>query len=680
MATTPPAAPPVDAPRIDAAGERRILNVRPDTLDFRDRMYEPTLVEVPPVRLLAHYQAVAVPVLDQQQEGACTGFGLATVANYLLRMREVETSVGSVSPRMLYEMAKRYDEWPGERYEGSSARGAMKGWHKHGVASQTAWPYVAGVPDRLLTDTRARDAAQRPLGSYFRVNHKDLVALHSAISEVGVLYATSIVHVGWEAPDAEGVIPLRAQALGGHAFAIVGYDRRGLWIQNSWGSLWGRGGCALITYDDWLRNGTDVWVARLGAPVELRGAAATATSRSAAAGQFETFAYADVRPHVISLGNDGRLSDEGTYGTSLEDVKHIVHTDIPRITQGWQKKRVLLYAHGGLVSANSAIQRVAEYREALSAAEVYPLAFVWHSDYWTTLTNILAEAVRSRRPEGLLDDTKDFMLDRLDDALEPLARALTGKAEWDEMKENALGATVDAGGGARAVVEELEALRATPGFEDLEIHVVGHSAGSILLAPLVQWLTADGPISSGPMTGASGLKRMVTTCTLWAPACTIELFDATYGPALTPAGSARRLGRFSVFALTDDAEQDDHCANIYHKSLLYLVSNAFEQRPRIPVLRPDGEAILGMEKFVTGNGGLKGLVKAGLVEWVAAPNAQPVGSEAASRAQHHGDFDDDQATVRATLARILGRPSTADAGLRFHRSVSSLRDRRRQLV
>lgn len=29
-------------------------------------------------------------------------------------------------------MARRYGEWPGENYEGSSARGAMKGWHQHG--------------------------------------------------------------------------------------------------------------------------------------------------------------------------------------------------------------------------------------------------------------------------------------------------------------------------------------------------------------------------------------------------------------------------------------------------------------------------------------------------------------------------------------------------------------------
>jgi len=64
---------------------RRVLNARPDGLDFRDHMYSPTLVEVPRRRELAEYQRVRVPIRDQGEEGACTGFGLATVAEYLLR-------------------------------------------------------------------------------------------------------------------------------------------------------------------------------------------------------------------------------------------------------------------------------------------------------------------------------------------------------------------------------------------------------------------------------------------------------------------------------------------------------------------------------------------------------------------------------------------------------------------
>ena len=69
------------------------LDAHPDTLDFRDKMYVPTLVEVPTRIPLEQYQAYyknkKVPVLDQGKEGACTGFGLATVANFLLQQRRV---------------------------------------------------------------------------------------------------------------------------------------------------------------------------------------------------------------------------------------------------------------------------------------------------------------------------------------------------------------------------------------------------------------------------------------------------------------------------------------------------------------------------------------------------------------------------------------------------------------
>ena len=256
----------------------RTLDARPDTLDFRDRMYVPTLVEVPTRIDLGQYIAQRVPVLDQGSEGACTGFGLATVANYLLAARKIISDRSPVSPRMLYAMAKRYDEWPGEDYSGSSARGAMKGWHKHGVAAEKVWPYLQKKTPAVdyLTESRTVDARLRPLGAYFRVNHKDIVAMHSAIAEVGILYATASVHEGWDDVQDDGTIPYSKSRTGGHAFAIVAFDERGFWIQNSWGKTWGHRGFARISYDDWLENGSDVWVARLGAPVVLQRLASAA--------------------------------------------------------------------------------------------------------------------------------------------------------------------------------------------------------------------------------------------------------------------------------------------------------------------------------------------------------------------------------------------------------------------
>jgi hypothetical protein len=120
------------------------LAVVKDPLDLRDLMYEGSLVELP--RWIDNHGKVPF-LLDQGNEGACTGFGLAAVVNYLMHNRagaEFLVEDEGASARMLYETAKRYDEWEGANYDGSSIRGAMKGWHKHGVCSEKTWPYKKG--------------------------------------------------------------------------------------------------------------------------------------------------------------------------------------------------------------------------------------------------------------------------------------------------------------------------------------------------------------------------------------------------------------------------------------------------------------------------------------------------------------------------------------------------------
>ncbi|HEX5808386.1 MAG TPA: C1 family peptidase [Anaerolineales bacterium] len=656
----------------------RTLNVRPDTLDFRDKMYVPTLVEVPTRITLSSYKSRKIPILDQGSEGACTGFGLATVANYLLSCRKLYPDRTPVSARMLYELARRHDEWPGEDYSGSSARGAMKAWHKHGVCSEEAWPYVPsnGHTGEGLTEARTADAMRRPLGAYFRVNHKDLVAMHSALAEVRILYATAVVHKGWERVDAQGLIPYTDQSLGGHAFAIVAYDEHGFWIQNSWGTDWGKEGFACITYDDWLENGTDVWVARLGAPVALHKSKSTSTAHSAGAGSSEAYSYMDLRPHIVSIGNNGKLRPGGNYGTNEVELQRIFETDMPKAMAKWKKKRILLYAHGGLVPERTAVQRLADLRPALLESEIYPISFVWYTDAWSTLSNILEDAVRRRRPEGPLDGTKDFMLDRLDDALEPVTRLVGGKMAWDEMKENGLAASQPKGG-ARLALDHLARLMQKD--KSVEVHIVGHSAGSIFHASLVRLLTSKGEITSGFLKGQTGYGLKVASCTLWAPACTVDLFKQAYLPSI----EAGTLQRFALYLLSNKAELDDNCNGIYRKSLLYLVSNALEEQPRIPGFR-DGVPLLGLEKFVNADPGLCDLFKGENARLVVSPNNEAEGLIDSSGAHHHGDFDDDNQTVRATLAFILNGSTKQVAPapmeeIDFQRSSSSMRSRREML-
>ncbi len=671
----------------------RLFDARPDTADFRDKMFEPTLVDVPTKVPLEDYLALGVPVLDQGCDGACTAFGLATVAHTLLRRRRPRASDDTVSTRMLYDMARRYDEWQGETYSGSSCRGAMKGWHRHGVCAEKLWPYTPGLHVEPYTEARARDALRNPLGAYFRVNHRDLVAMHAAFNEGGVLYASCAVHEGWIEPPANGRIEWSGQQeIGYHAFAIVAYDSDGFWIQNSWGEGWGRGGCGWVSYDEWLERGTDAWVARLAVPVQLMRAQSAAVSNSPLARQSMGYAQADLRPHVVSIGNDGRLRDSGRFGNTQEDIRNLVRHDMRERTKGWKKKRILLYAHGGLVPEEAAIQRVADYRETMLRQEIYPLCFVWKTDFWTTLGNILKDAARPRS-EGLVEKAKDLLLDRLDDTLEPLARALGGRAVWNEMKENATLATtaiargpngdmVECGGAAQVARLLNEWMQED---EDVELHLGAHSAGSILLAPVLQLLTRPGQIIGGPAHGMLGMGARVETVTLWAPAITMEQFMLAYVPAF----ESRAVRRAALFTLTDEAEQDDHCARVYNKSLLYLVAHALEQQGRSWIDRRlrHGTPLAGMARFIIaaepadqayGYERVHALLKSGRMDWVQSPNDRVTGDPAASKASTHGGFDDDGTVLEATVARILGK-AASPAHFALQRTDEALAARRNAL-
>src|SRR5439155_15051090 len=81
-------------------------------------------------------------------------------------------------------------------------------------------------------------------------------------------------------------------------------------------------------------------------------------------------------------------------------------------------------------------------------------------------------------------------------------------------------------------------------------------------------------------------------------------------------------------------------------------------------------------KFATGDADVKALAAAGQLDWVRSPNDKPIGSPDASRSTAHGGFDDDPATLRATLARIAGRSAAKKPAIVMHASEQLRRGRR----
>jgi len=680
----------------------RLLDARPDRLDLRDLPYRPPLRNLPHEypdaallkRLFPRYAADKM-VLDQGKEGACTGFGLAAVVNYLRWSRTRFAKDGArkapqpkVSPRMLYHLARFYDEWPGEDYDGSSCRGALKGWHRHGVCEDRLWPYRKKTGEVVFiepTDGWDTNATQCPIGVYYRIDKSSVVDMQAAICEVGAIYCSGNVHNGWFAspfPKRGGIACIEAPAgtenSGGHAFALVGYNRFGFVVQNSWGPGWGTKGFAILPYDDWVARGTDAWAVVLGAPIEhaesphyhetqtLSARAAAGSGAIALSGPPVPAVSAAVMPwdrdnayrHAVVMGNNGSLINRSIARQALSAFEHVV-VEAPVEWCGTGPARLLLYAHGGLNAEEESVKRIQVMAPYFQANGVYPLFLTWRTGVLESLTGIFEDIQQGVEPSGAFRDVwrvvKDTVGEARDRAVEVACQTTGVKAIWSQMKQNARAAHATrqpiAGADGKVAQKDptlvllADALERLKGqLPRLEVHLVGHSAGSILFGHLFDALR----------------ERSVTvdSCTLYAPACTVQFALDHYEPAIS--NGVLRKQDFHVELLSDERELGD-TVGPYGKSLLYLVSRALEDQHKTP--------ILGManawDPAKRNTWSDDPVIQRGLKTWhtfwgsVRAPREvteSQVSNGVARVASSHGGFDNDVEVIARTIERIAGRP------------------------
>jgi hypothetical protein len=175
------------------------------------------------------------------------------------------------------------------------------------------------------------------------------------------------------------------------------------------------------------------------------------------------------------------------------------------------------------------------------------------------------------------------------------------------------------------------------------IHLVGHSAGSIFHAALIQRLAdANIPIESLNLL-AAGIR--------------VDEFERDILPHLT---KKKTIARFTNFTLSDARELDDKIPDkglaVYHKSALYLVSRGLE----LPAGRGENKAfevpLVGMEKYC--DEALKALLDKERHQFVASP-ASTAPPNSRSGALGHADFEDDPQTMTSVIIRILNARSPA---------------------
>jgi hypothetical protein len=613
---------------------------RPDPPDSRDRPFLPNVGRAPAATL---FPAAGLPVKDQGDTNACTGFGLSLVVEHLLRSAKRD-SAPAISPFMLYSMARRYDEFPGSvEDKGSSLRGALKGWFKHGACRADLFAEI-GMPaaSTKLSEDWWFDAVKRPLGAYYRIDTQSITDMHAALNEVGILYASAGCHSGWDEgmnqpllkrrpTSFKGIfeIPVKGgrAAHPGHAFAIVGYNERGFLIQNSWGPEWGSYGYGVISYDDWQSNAMDCWVAQLGVVTQDHTAISKAISlRTDAAGRValaasEVLRNREISPFIVNMGNNGALSNSGVFRTQPDDVRALVEVHLAQARKKWgledEVVDVCIYAHGGLVGETAAADIAAQWIPLLYDAKVFPIFLMWETDFFSALLGCIEDAVRDvPRTTGF--SLKHWWNQRLEQLL-----ARPGTRIWGEMKQNADAMSAYRPVLADALVDEPGGVRLYQHFKHgmvnkkIRMHFVGHSAGSIVASFMIERLAQEG--------------MQFESVSFMAPAVRQDTFDRLVRPHL----DSGVVKRYQQFHLTDQAEQDDGSCGPYRRSLLYLVSESFEGGDTTP--------ILGMEKFFADYA-------------KKLPNTTMYSSPGpVSSSRSHGGFDDDPGTRAQIVKFILGQ-------------------------
>jgi hypothetical protein len=362
---------------------------------------------------------------------------------------------------------------------------------------------------------------------------------------------------------------------------------------------------------------------------------AAARSRGSVLGQVEVTEQMkqELVGHVINLARGKFAEAQDGLGTSEVDIDRLFEetlpTEIARRKARSQKTRLLFHAHGGLVSRNQGLYIAFQHMRFWKDNGVYPLFFVWETGFASSLQQLLFGA-RSRvaKRRDLTDVSDEF--------LEEVVRALQGGRLWDVMKWSAERAS-DEEGGARYVAEKTAKLVGDHPT-DLEVHTVGHSAGSIFNAYFMDVLVAAG--------------GSVTTSHFLAPAIRNDLFHEKLAPHL-----GKKVGPLSLFTMSKRLERGDNVAEAYRKSLLYLIHEALEQDRRTPILglevslRADSKA-----KQLFGLGGASPSGKAGVV-WSPSDDEA---SGSASNATTHGGFDQDPPTMNSVARRVLNRLAGED--------------------
>lgn len=180
-----------------------------------------------------------MPIRDQKGQGACVAFSAACIVEYFAR-RSVMARAW-FSPQFIYNNRKNSSE-------GMQLSDAVNILKRLGTAQERLYKYgppnihsASEIPDEVYEDAKNWKVLE---GHYIRTIDETKNALfHNGPCMIS--FATyNYTNRFWKKQSPNETV------LGGHCVTIVGYNKEGFILRNSWGEKWGDKGYTIFPYDD----------------------------------------------------------------------------------------------------------------------------------------------------------------------------------------------------------------------------------------------------------------------------------------------------------------------------------------------------------------------------------------------------------------------------------------------
>jgi C1A family cysteine protease len=238
----------------------------PDLPDHRDKLY--SSIAAPPKKLptKVDLRAGCSPVEDQGQLGSCTANAL--VGNLEFLEKKAGHTVNDLSRLFIYYNERAMEGTINED-AGAAIRDGVKSLVKLGVCNEKKWPYKIAKFQQKPSATCYKQATSHRVNSYHRI--LSLQEMRQCLAEGYPFVFGFTVYTAFESASVakSGRLNLpkpSEKVLGGHAVCAVGYDdsTKRVFVRNSWGADWGKGGYFTIPYayisDNNLAD--DIWTIR----------------------------------------------------------------------------------------------------------------------------------------------------------------------------------------------------------------------------------------------------------------------------------------------------------------------------------------------------------------------------------------------------------------------------------